>query len=150
MDEWFSSWTYFVRSENKATWARFNVSKMINYGFSVVAFVIVITVLNFQRGMSNCEIDFFIYLFSVTFSLNFLINLVSAIKCWRCSSDAANAGFCDDPFDEVNDFQTQQSYVECDDSIPKDNSVRRAVCKKVKRLSTSAIDCICECFMCDE
>jgi hypothetical protein len=57
-----------------------------------------------------------------------------ALKCWRCSSDAANAAFCDDPFDEsiITEQQRRWSYTEC--SYPPNNGRTRAVCKKVKQL----------------
>jgi len=65
----------------------------------------------------------------------------SAIKCWRCSSDASNAAFCDDPFDAsiINEQQRRWSYVDC--SYPpgqlnpySQSSTQRAVCKKTKQL----------------
>lgn len=109
---------------------------MINYGFIIAAFIIVITVLNSQKGMSNYEIDWLIFHnFSSTNSLDFFIYLVSAIECWRCSSDAANADYCNDP-SEANASQTKHGYVECEKS--SDESIRRVVCKKVKKLSTLA------------
>lgn len=67
--------------------------------------------------------------------------LASAIKCWRCSSDASNAAFCNDPFDAsiISDQQRRWSYVECTyppgQLNPYSNSAnQRAVCKKVKQL----------------
>lgn len=65
----------------------------------------------------------------------------SAIKCWRCSSDASNAAFCDDPFDAsiINEQQRRWSFVDC--SYPpgqlnpySQSSTQRAVCKKTKQL----------------
>ncbi|XP_055303862.1 uncharacterized protein LOC129569231 [Sitodiplosis mosellana] len=65
----------------------------------------------------------------------------SAIKCWRCSSDASNAAFCNDPFDAsiISDQQRRWSYVEC--TYPpgqlnpySQGANQRAVCKKVKQL----------------
>lgn len=57
------------------------------------------------------------------------IHSASAIKCWRCSSDAANAGFCNDPFD--GSIDSDYSYVECG----KPSKVNeRAVCIKTKKL----------------
>lgn len=75
--------------------------------------------------------QFFIHKF-----FGFLYSLiVSAIECWRCSSDAANADYCNDP-SEANVSQTKHGYVECEKS--SDESIRRVVCKKVKKLSTLA------------
>lgn len=79
-----------------------------------------------------------LFLFNLRFTAN-------AIKCWRCSSDASNAAFCDDPFDAsiISDQQRRWSYVEC--SYPPGqqnpysaNSNQRAVCKKVKQLGKSS------------
>lgn len=73
----------------------------------------------------------------------------SALKCWRCSSDASNAAFCDDPFDQsiITEQQRRWSFVEC--SFPptqinpyNSNGQTRAVCKKVKQLSKFLLCCL--------
>jgi len=70
-----------------------------------------------------------------------VVEQASAIKCWRCSSDASNAAFCDDPFDAsiINEQQRRWSFVDC--SYPpgqlnpySQSSTQRAVCKKTKQL----------------
>lgn len=48
----------------------FNVLKMINYGFPIAAFIIVITALSFQSGMSNNKFIYF------SFDRVFLLNLI--------------------------------------------------------------------------
>lgn len=68
---------------------------------------------------------------------------VSALKCWRCSSDASTAAFCDDPFtqDIITEQQRRWSYVDC--SYPPQvnyqfnqaNQQTRPVCKKMKQIS---------------
>jgi len=85
---------------------------MTKYGFLIVAAVVAVT---FQE--------------------------VSALKCWRCSSDASNAAFCDDPFDQsiITEQQRRWSYVECSFPPTQINPYNqagqtRAVCKKVKQL----------------
>lgn len=81
---------------------------------------------------------------SVSFWHRFiLLILAMSIKCWRCSSDAANAQFCADPF-EPND--TKFIYVECvDKESHKDN--KRSVCKKAKKIGehTLALGYIVRC-----
>lgn len=66
--------------------------------------------------------------------------IATAIKCWRCSSDASNAAFCNDPFDSsiITEQQRRWSYVEC--SYPpgqlnpfNGQSNQRPVCKKTKQ-----------------
>lgn len=83
--------------------------------------------------MTNKTIFYYIF-----FLFSFL---ASAIKCWRCSSDASNAAFCNDPFDAsiISDQQRRWSYVECTYPPGQLNpysqaSNQRAVCKKVKQL----------------
>jgi len=85
---------------------------MTKYGFLIVAAVLAVT---FQEGYS--------------------------LKCWRCSSDASNAAFCDDPFDQsiITEQQRRWSYVECSFPPTQINPYNtagqtRAVCKKVKQL----------------
>lgn len=80
-----------------------------------------------------------IAVFAVILAVSF--QEASAIKCWRCSSDASNAAFCNDPFDAsiISDQQRRWSYVECTyppgQLNPYSNSAnQRAVCKKVKQL----------------
>ncbi|KFB46236.1 AGAP008640-PA-like protein [Anopheles sinensis] len=66
----------------------------------------------------------------------------NALRCWRCSSDASTAAFCDDPFTQeiVNEQQRKWSYVECNHppqaSYPfnQQNQQTRAVCKKMKQV----------------
>lgn len=68
----------------------------------------------------------------------FLISfwLVSALKCWKCSSDEHQSEFCNDPFDlsVATEQQRRWAYVEC--SLPPGQSnpfdqplALRAVCK---------------------
>jgi hypothetical protein len=85
---------------------------MTKYGFLIIAAVVAVT---FQEA--------------------------SALKCWRCSSDASNAAFCDDPFDQsiITEQQRRWSYVECSFPPTQNNPYNsagqtRAVCKKVKQL----------------
>lgn len=63
----------------------------------------------------------------------------SALKCWRCSSDASNGAFCDDTFDQtiINEQQRRWGYVECSHPPQANNGYgqvfsQRPVCKKVK------------------
>ncbi|XP_049280231.1 uncharacterized protein LOC125762322 [Anopheles funestus] len=66
----------------------------------------------------------------------------NALKCWRCSSDASTAAFCDDPFtqDIITEQQRRWSYVDC--SYPpqvnyqfgQQNQQTRPVCKKMKQI----------------
>lgn len=65
----------------------------------------------------------------------------SALRCWRCSSDASTAAFCDDPFtqDIITEQQRRWSYVDC--SYPpqaypfnQQSAQTRAVCKKMKQV----------------
>ncbi|XP_055545324.1 uncharacterized protein LOC129730197 [Wyeomyia smithii] len=66
----------------------------------------------------------------------------NALRCWRCSSDASTAAFCDDPFsqDIITEQQRRWSYVDCSyppgtGSYPFNQqlSQTRAVCKKMKQ-----------------
>lgn len=107
--------------------------KMHSYGFPTVAFIIVIIALSSQRGKSNSN---FFKLYCVYFIFFSFFFLVSAIKCWRCSSDAMNAEFCNDSFD-ANDSKSDHSYVECIKKPTNDSSMERVVCKKLKKLGTS-------------
>lgn len=68
----------------------------------------------------------------------------SALRCWRCSSDAKNAAFCDDTFDQtiITEQQRRWSYVEC--SIPPPSATgygqvfsQRPVCMKSKQYGKS-------------
>lgn len=74
--------------------------------------------------------------------LFFLVFLASALKCWRCSSDASGAAFCQDPFepDLVSEQQKRWSYVDCSfppqAQLPYGSSGNtRPVCKKMKQVS---------------
>lgn len=71
--------------------------------------------------------------------IQFLINslLANAIRCWRCPSDASNAGFCKDPFDAsvVSEQQRRWSFVECD--YPPTTSII-PVCEKTIQLSKNS------------
>jgi len=88
---------------------------MARSGFLIIAVAVIIMAINFERA--------------------------SAIKCWRCSSDASNAAFCNDPFDSsiISEQQRRWSYVDC--SYPPGqlnpygpSNTQRAVCKKTKQL----------------
>ncbi|XP_055635645.1 uncharacterized protein LOC129775231 [Toxorhynchites rutilus septentrionalis] len=66
----------------------------------------------------------------------------NALKCWRCSSDASAAAFCDDPFTQeiITDQQRRWSYVDCSyppgtGSYPfnQQQNTQRAVCKKMRQ-----------------
>uniref|UniRef100_A0A2M4C2B6 Putative secreted protein n=2 Tax=Anopheles marajoara TaxID=58244 RepID=A0A2M4C2B6_9DIPT len=66
---------------------------------------------------------------------------VNALRCWRCSSDASTAAFCDDPFtqDIITDQQRRWSYVDCSyppqtNAFNQHNLPTRAVCKKMKQI----------------
>lgn len=91
------------------------------------------------------KIDFMKQINSLTiFFLFFFHEIASAIKCWRCSSDASNAAFCNDPFDAsiISDQQRRWSYVECTYPPGQLNpysqaSNQRAVCKKDIKLGKS-------------
>jgi hypothetical protein len=83
----------------------------------------------------------FLAVIAALFVLAVTFQEASAIKCWRCSSDASNAAFCDDPFDAsiINEQQRRWSFVDC--SYPpgqlnpySQSSTQRAVCKKTKQL----------------
>lgn len=71
----------------------------------------------------------------ITISLLSLV--VSALHCWRCSSDTLNGQFCADPFNAnlLTEAQKQWYYVECPlptnstNSFIPDNA--RPVCKKI-------------------
>uniref|UniRef100_A0A6E8VWJ5 Protein quiver n=1 Tax=Anopheles coluzzii TaxID=1518534 RepID=A0A6E8VWJ5_ANOCL len=77
-----------------------------------------------------------------SFLLAVSFDAVSALKCWRCSSDASTAAFCDDPFtqDIITEQQRRWSYVDC--SYPPQvnyqfnqaNQQTRPVCKKMKQI----------------
>ncbi|XP_053672548.1 uncharacterized protein LOC128722887 [Anopheles nili] len=67
----------------------------------------------------------------------------NALKCWRCSSDASTAAFCDDPFAQeiITEQQRRWSYVDC--NYPPQvnyqynnqiNPQTRPVCKKMKQV----------------
>lgn len=65
---------------------------------------------------------------------------VSALRCWRCSSDASNAAFCNDPFDSsiITEQQRRWSFVECSYPPGQLNPYnlqpnQRPVCKKTKQ-----------------
>lgn len=92
------------------------------------------------------KLDFLIIFVLICFG--FLI-LASALRCWRCSSDASGGAFCSDPFDMnvVNEYQKRWSLVEClsptgqsSYNNPLNNGGQiqqpnqRPVCKKVKQL----------------
>ncbi|XP_058057147.1 uncharacterized protein LOC131208421 [Anopheles bellator] len=64
-----------------------------------------------------------------------------ALRCWRCSSDASTAAFCDDPFtqDIITDQQRRWSYVDCSyppqtNPFNQQNQPTRAVCKKMRQI----------------
>lgn len=67
-----------------------------------------------------------------------MIRIVNALKCWRCSSDASSAAFCDDPFDPslISEQQRRWSYVDCSaqpgQGVPFSTQTR-PVCKKLKQ-----------------
>ncbi|XP_031633894.1 uncharacterized protein LOC116347454 [Contarinia nasturtii] len=70
---------------------------------------------------------------SIVISAIFIIastQQVCALKCWRCSSDASNSAFCNEPFDasNISEHVRRYSYVECTD--PPAHLNQRAVCKK--------------------
>lgn len=73
----------------------------------------------------------------------FLILTASALKCWRCSSDASNAAFCGDPFDAsiITEPQRRWGYTECSQPPQAQNPysqnqpIQRTVCKKIKQIS---------------
>jgi len=58
--------------------------------------------------------------FLVIFSILFLINDTSGLRCWRCSSDASNSKFCGDTLDlsQITVQQKRWNYVECDVKPP--------------------------------
>ncbi|XP_037038109.1 uncharacterized protein LOC119075691 [Bradysia coprophila] len=58
--------------------------------------------------------------FLVIFSILFLINDSSGLKCWRCSSDATNIEFCGATLDlsKLTDQQKKRYYVDCDTKPP--------------------------------
>lgn len=58
--------------------------------------------------------------FLVIFSILFLINDSSGLRCWRCSSDATNSKFCGATLDlsQITDQQKKWNYVECDAKPP--------------------------------
>ncbi|XP_004524804.1 uncharacterized protein LOC101450536 [Ceratitis capitata] len=57
----------------------------------------------------------------------------AVLKCWRCSTDVSNGGFCDDPFDPefISDQQRYWSYVNCSYSTNFKSVNARPVCKKL-------------------
>lgn len=71
--------------------------------------------------------------------------LATALKCWRCSSDASGAAFCQDPFepDLISENQKRWSYVDCSLAPSQygnvfssgNNNYNQAVCKKMKQIS---------------
>lgn len=93
-----------------------------------------------SKYITTCYLKCLTTFLTHSFIVLFVI-VASAIKCWRCSSDASNAAFCDDPFDAsiINEQQRRWSYVDC--SYPpgqlnpySQSSTQRAVCKKTKQL----------------
>ncbi|KAG4080676.1 hypothetical protein HA402_013206 [Bradysia odoriphaga] len=58
--------------------------------------------------------------FLVIFSILFLINDSSGLKCWRCSSDSSNSQFCGATLDlsSITHQQKKWSYVDCDPKPP--------------------------------
>lgn len=86
--------------------------------------------------------------FLIIFLLVFILFLVSALRCWRCSSDASGVPFCNDPFDQniITEHQKRWSLVEClsapqsgynnplnGGAIGPYQPNQRPVCKKVKQ-----------------
>ncbi|XP_055683099.1 uncharacterized protein LOC129789974 [Lutzomyia longipalpis] len=67
------------------------------------------------------------------------LNGATALRCWRCSSDATNAAFCGDPFDPsiLTEQQRRWSYVDCSfppsQLNPYSSTQSRPVCKKMKQ-----------------
>lgn len=84
-------------------------------------------------------------LIAVINSYSFLFT-ASALKCWRCSSDASNAAFCGDPFDAsiITEPQRRWGYTECSQPPQAQNPysqnqpIQRTVCKKIKQISKSS------------
>lgn len=83
-----------------------------------------------------------ILIFVSVFLLAATFQQASALKCWRCSSDASTAAFCDDPFsqDIITEQQRRWSFVDCSyppgtGSYPFNQQLAqtRAVCKKMKQ-----------------
>lgn len=73
----------------------------------------------------------------------------STLKCWRCTNDAENAAFCNDPFDEsaVTPEQRKWVYTECSNSPQPEtkkptSTTTIPVCKKVIEMSE-----YCECVL---
>lgn len=59
-----------------------------------------------------------------------------ALRCWRCSSDTSNGGFCKDPFTPslMSEAQRKWNYVDCalpSDINPSLINQARPVCKKI-------------------
>lgn len=46
---------------------------------------------------------------------------LSKLRCWRCSSDASNAGFCGDTLNltQISEQQKRWNYVECTEKPPQ-------------------------------
>uniref|UniRef100_U5EDB7 Putative secreted protein n=1 Tax=Corethrella appendiculata TaxID=1370023 RepID=U5EDB7_9DIPT len=80
---------------------------------------------------------FIVYISAFIFAFTF--QQANALKCWRCSSDASSAAFCDDPFtqDIISEQQRRWSYVDCSfppsQVSPYSPSQTRPVCKKMKQ-----------------
>lgn len=84
-----------------------------------------------------------VLLFVSAFLLAAAFQQADALRCWRCSSDASTAAFCDDPFtqDIITEQQRRWSFVDCSyppgtGSYPfnQQQSQTRAVCKKMKQI----------------
>lgn len=89
--------------------------------------------------MAKCGIMLLVAVFMLATSLQ----KASALRCWRCSSDASTAAFCDDPFtqDIITEQQKRWSFVDCSyppgsGSFPFNQQLgqTRAVCKKMKQI----------------
>lgn len=81
-------------------------------------------------------------LFAAVLLLAGTFQQVQGLKCWRCSSDASTAAFCDDPFsqDIITEQQRRWSFVDCSyppgtGSYPFNQQLAqtRAVCKKMRQ-----------------
>lgn len=96
-------------------------------GLLTVLFIVVVITVSIQKGVFSKNQSTFVRVSSKKLS-KFLSAM--AIKCWRCSSDAANAKFCADPFEPLN---RNFVYVECSEKEDHSDNMR-AVCKKAKKL----------------
>lgn len=62
-----------------------------------------------------------------------------ALKCWRCTSDAANGKFCGDPFEpaKLKETELRAHYVDCVRPPAKidgvDTTNYQATCKKMQQ-----------------